>query len=162
MLAYAGLPYGKFNEAVLRDVPVDVFESYKDRLPEPFRKRATHFFTEHQRAVDGVELWKQGDIDRYGKLVFESGRSSIENYESGCPELITMYQIMTETDGIYGGRFSGAGFKGSSVALIDPEKSQDVVEKVSREYLKAYPQLEGKYVARICRSADGVDLGGKE
>ena len=29
----------------------------------------------------GVELWKAGDLDGYGKLVFESGRSSIENYE---------------------------------------------------------------------------------
>lgn len=161
LLAYAGLEYGKFKDTVLRNVPMDVFEEYKDRLPEPFRKRATHYFTEYRRALDGAELWKKGDIEGYGQLVFESGRSSIENYECGCPELIKLYEIMSRTDGIYGGRFSGAGFKGCCMAIVDPEKSNDIVAKVTDEYLKAYPQLEGKYMASVCDSADGVDLGGK-
>ena len=158
LLAFAGLQYGKFKETVLRDVPRDVFEEYKDRLPEPFRKRAIHFFTEYQRAKDGVEYWKAGDIEGYGRLVFESGRSSIENYECGCPELITLYNLMTETDGVYGGRFSGAGFKGCCMALVDPEKEQDVVVHISERYLKSYPALEGKYMAAVCHSADGVKL----
>lgn len=160
LLAYAGLPYGKFKEAVLRDVPRPVFEEYKDRLPEPFRKRATHFFSEFERAQKGVEAWKKGDIEAYGHLVFESGRSSIENYECGCPELITLYENMTRTDGIYGGRFSGAGFKGCCMAIVEPDKAEEIIERVSREYLAAYPQLEGKYMAAVCDSADGVDLSG--
>ena len=158
LLAFAGLPYGKFKETVLRDVPREVFEEYKDRLPEPFGKRATHFFTEYQRAKDGVERWKAGDIEGYGRLVFESGRSSVENYECGCPELITLYNLMTETDGVYGGRFSGAGFKGCCMALVDPEKEQDVVVHISEKYLRTYPGLEGKYMAAVCHSADGVRL----
>lgn len=161
LLAYAGLEYGKFKDTVLRSVPRDVFEEYKDRLPSPFRRRATHFFTEYERAQKGTEAWKAGDIEAYGQLVFESGRSSIENYECGCPELITLYEIMSETDGIYGGRFSGAGFKGCCMAIVDSEKADDVIRVVSEKYLKAYPHLEGKYIAAVCDSADGVDLGGK-
>ena len=160
LLAYAGLPYGKFKEAVLRDVPLPVFEQYKDRLPEPFRKRATHFFTEYERAQKGAEAWKAGDIETYGRLVFESGRSSIDNYECGCPELIKLYEIMTETPGIYGGRFSGAGFKGCCMAIVEPDKAEEIIERVSREYLAAFPELEGKYLAAVCDSADGVDLSG--
>jgi galactokinase/galacturonokinase len=108
----------------------------------------------------GVELRRAGDIEGYGKLVFESGYSSVHNYECGCPELIKLYDIMTETDGIYGGRFSGAGFKGCCMALVDPSKEQDVVAKVSEKYLAAFPELDGKYVAAVCHSADGVDLSG--
>ena len=159
LLAYAGLEYGKFKDTVLRDVPKEVFESYKDRLPEPFKRRATHFFSEYQRAQDGVNYWKAGDIEKYGRLVFESGRSSIDNYECGCPELIKLYEIMTTTPGIYGGRFSGAGFKGCCMALADPAYTEQIIEKVGREYLKAFPDLEGKYMAAVCHSADGVDLG---
>ncbi len=158
LLAYAGLPYGKIMDTRLRDVPENVFNEYGDRLPESFRKRAIHYFTEMARAEAGVEAWKQGDLNTYGRLVFESGRSSIENYECGCPELIALYNIMTETDGIYGGRFSGAGFKGCCMALIDPAKQEEVIEKVSSAYLAAYPKLEGKYSAHICHSADGVQL----
>ena len=32
------------------------------------------------------------------------------------------------------------------------------IDKVSKEYLKAFPALEGKYMATICHSADGLKL----
>ena len=67
-----------------------------------------------------------------------------------------MYELMTKTDGIYGGRFSGAGFKGCCMALIDPAYRESVTESISREYLKQFPELEGKYSVHICQSADGV------
>ena len=75
----------------------------------------------------------------------------------GCP-IRRLYEIRTETDGIYGGRFSGAGFKGCCMALIDPKYKDSILEKVEREYLNAFPQLKGKYSAHICHSADGVKL----
>jgi galactokinase/galacturonokinase len=65
---------------------------------------------------------------------------------------------MTQTEGIYGGRFSGAGFKGCCLAIIDPAYEKSIIEKVTREYLEAFPHLEGKYSAHICESADGVKL----
>ena len=156
LMAYAGIGYGKFEEARLRDVPAEVFAAYGERLPEAFRKRAAHYFAEFARAEAGAEAWRRGDLEEYGRLIFESGRSSIENYECGCPELITMYRIMTETDGIYGGRFSGAGFKGCCMALIDPDKAEEIERGVTARYLKAYPALEGKYSFHVCESADGV------
>ena len=158
LLAYVGMEYGKFIDTRLRDVPVEVFEAYKDHLPENFRKRATHYFTEIVRAEAGAEAWRRGDLDEYGRLIFASGKSSVENYECGCPELITLYNIMTETDGIYGGRFSGAGFKGCCMALIDPDKAEEIERRVTDRYLKAYPELTGKYSFHICQSADGVQL----
>ena len=158
LLAHAGLEYGKFTDTRLRDVPTTVFEQYKDRLPVNFRKRAEHYFSEYRRAEEGAEAWRKGDLEAYGKLIFESGRSSVENYECGCPELITLYNIMTETDGIYGGRFSGAGFKGCCMALVNPDKAEDVLRTVEEKYLKVYPALKGKYLGALCDSADGVKL----
>ena len=156
--AFSGMPYGKFNETYLRDVPREVYEEYKDKLPENWRKRAEHWYSEFDRVEKAVEAWKTGDIETFGRLSFESGRSSIYSWETGSPELIKLYNIMTETDGIYGGRFSGAGFKGCCMALIDPEKEDAVIEKVTREYLAAFPHLEGKYSAHVCVTADGVNL----
>ena len=74
--------------------------------------------------------------------------------------MISLYEILTKTDGVYGGRFSGAGFKGCCMALVDPDKAEDVLAKVEREYLSIYPKLEGKYFGAACMSADGVDLSG--
>ena len=54
LMAYAGMEYGKFGEARLRDVPREVFEEYGERLPENFRKRAAHYFSEIARAEAGA------------------------------------------------------------------------------------------------------------
>ena len=156
LMAFSGYDYGKFNQANARDLSWDIYQEYKDRLPAPWAKRCEHWFTEFRRVEAGAEAWRRGDLEEYGRLSFESGWSSIHNWESGAPEQIRLYEIMRETDGIYGGRFSGAGFKGCCMALIDPEKAESIEEKVTREYLKAFPHLEGKYSFHLCASADGV------
>ena len=156
--AFAGLPYGKFKETNLRDMEPAVFEEYKSRLPENWRKRAEHWYGEFARVVAGAEAWRRGDIEEYGRLSFASGLSSIENWETGSPELKALYDIMTRTDGIYGGRFSGAGFKGCCMALIDPAFRDSILAKVEKEYLEVFPALRGKYMAAICTTADGVSF----
>lgn len=156
--AFSGMEYGKFSETHLREVPRQVYEQYKDKLPEAWRKRAEHWYTEYDRVVQGAEAWRKGDIDAYGKLCFESGKSSIENWETGSQELIALYNTLKQTDGVYGGRFSGAGFKGCCMALIDPAYRESIVETVTKAYLKEFPMLDGKYSVHICHSANGVDL----
>lgn len=158
LMAYAGMDYGKFNEAVLRSVPVEVFNEYRHLLPKNWEKRAEHWYSENERVQRGVEAWRRGDIVEYGRLSFESGRSSIESWETGSDELRTLYEIMTHTDGIYGGRFSGAGFKGCCMALIDPVYAESIEENMRREYLKVFPKLEGKYSFHLCESADGIKI----
>lgn len=156
--AYAGMDYGKFAETNLREVPYEIYLKYKDRLPLNWAKRAEHWYGEYKRVEAGAEAYRRGDIEEFGRLSFESGKSSIVNWETGSPELIRLYDIMTETDGIYGGRFSGAGFKGCCMAIINPEKEASVLETVKREYLKAFPRLADRYSAHVCHTADGVRL----
>ena len=156
--AFAGMEYGKFGEAMARNVPRSVYEQYKDRLPAPWARRCEHWYTEFERVEQGAETWRRGDIETYGRLSFESGWSSIHNWESGAPEQIRLYEIMTQTDGIYGGRFSGAGFKGCCMALIDPAYEESIRREVTAAYLKSFPEMTGKYEVYICESADGLSL----
>ena len=156
--AFAGIEYGKFHQANARNVPFEVYQQYKDRLPLPWQKRCEHWYTEFQRVEAGAEAWRRGDLEEYGRLSFQSGWSSIHNWESGAPEQIKLYEIMTKTDGIYGGRFSGAGFKGCCMALVDPDKIDTIREQVEREYLTAFPEMNGKYSFCECKSADGIGM----
>ena len=153
--AFSGMEYGEFKDSRLRDVPREVFEHYKDRLPSSWRHRAEHYYTEMERVEKGAEAWRAGDIEAYGRLSFESCDSSINNYKTGSDELKAICEIMRETDGVYGGRFSGAGFKGCCMALTDPACRESILERVEREYLKRFPELKGKYSSHICRTADG-------
>lgn len=156
LAAYAGIEYGKFRETNMRDIPLSVYHEFRDRLPQTWMKRAEHWFTEFDRVERGAEAWRRGDIEEYGRLSFESGNSSIYNWETGSPELKTLYDIMTHTDGIYGGRFSGAGFKGCCMALIDPSHEESISQNVTEQYLRVFPELRDKYSVHICESANGV------
>lgn len=142
----------------LRDVSEEKFEEYAGRMPGRFARRARHFFTECDRVTAGVKAWEEGDIEKFGQYVFESCESSMDNYECGSPELISLYRIMRRTPGIYGGRFSGAGFKGACIALVDPEKTDEIRDCVTREYLKEYPQYSDSFEIFFCNPANGVDF----
>ena len=154
--ALAGLEYGKFADTNLREVPREVFDTYQDRLPQTWRRRAQHWYTEQQRVMEGAEAWRRGDLVTYGRLSFESGHSSIHNWETGSPELKALYLLMCRTEGIYGGRFSGAGFKGCCMALIDPAHADQIERTITEAYLRQFPDLRGRYSFHLCHSADGL------
>jgi len=158
MKAFSGMEYGKIQDTYLRDVPQEVYDAYKDKLPETWRRRAEHYYSEMARVQKGAEAWRKGDLEAFGRLSFESGNSSIVNYETGSAELKKLHEIMLETEGIYGGRFSGAGFKGCCMALVNPEYKDKIEFEITKKYLKEFPNLEKGFNIHFCNTADGVEL----
>ena len=158
MLAYMDQPLKPFDKTFLRDIPKAVFEKTRIAMPQRFARRAEHFYSEYRRVRQGVTAWETGNLKLFGKLCFDSCESSIHNYECGSPELIGIYEILRSLPGVYGGRFSGAGFKGCCMALIDPAYREEITAKITEGYLTAFPQLEGKYSVHFCHSADGMIL----
>lgn len=156
--AYEDIPLKELPDTRLRDVTEEVFERHEAMMPKRFAKRARHFYSECDRVTDGAEAWKRGDIRAFGQLMFESCESSMNNYECGSPELIEIYHIMRRTPGIYGGRFSGAGFKGACIALVDPKEEAAIKQYVTEEYLKVYPQYKDSFEIFFCDLSSGVDF----
>jgi galactokinase len=156
LMAFEGMANRPVEETRLRYVKKDIFQRWQHKLPESIAKRAIHYITEYERVDAAVYAYAAGDICRLGEIMFESGHSSIHNWEAGCPEMIALYNIMRETQGIYGGRFSGAGFKGCCIAIANPSCREDILESVSAKYLKLFPLLEGKYSAHVCKTSDGA------
>ena len=95
--------------------------------------------------------WQNGDLPQLRRLVSESGESSIKYYECGSPQLITLYEILRNTPGVYGTRFSGAGFRGCCIALINPAARQSIAEAVHRRYPVAHPAEADKYSIHFCQ-----------
>lgn len=156
LLAYEGLPYSSFADTRLRYVDKTVYNKWKHRLPEQLAKRATHYMTEYERVENAVKAFSDGDINMLGDIMFASGDSTIHQWESGCPEMIALYEAIKSAPGIYGGRFSGAGFKGCCMAISNPLFRDEAIKYVSEKYLSKFPELVGKYEVHICKTADGV------
>ena len=126
MQAYKDQPIKPLDQTFLRDVPHEVYEATRDKMPARFARRAEHFYTEYRRVRKGVTAWESGNMELFGQLIKQSCESSIHNYECGSPELIAIYNSFKDLEGVYGGRFSGAGFKGAVIAFVDPKHKQEV------------------------------------
>jgi galactokinase/galacturonokinase len=143
---------------VLGDLPDAAIEAHAAELPEALRRRALHFLGERRRVLRGAEAWRRGDLVEFGALMFESCRSSIENYETGSAEQIALQAVFERTPGVLGARFSGAGFGGCSVALVEAAAAEDARRRVEREFVRAHPQLEGRARAFLVETEDGARL----
>ncbi len=156
MLAYTDQPLKTFDKTFLRDIPRSTFEKTKIAMPARFARRAEHFYSEYRRVRQGVTAWESGNIKLFGKLSFDSCESSMNNYECGSPELIAIYQIMSKLPGVYGGRFSGAGFKGAVIALVDPEYKESIEKSLTDQYLAKFPEYEETFSVNWVKPDDGA------
>ena len=154
----SGSAISSLRDAKLRDIPVAVFVKHRSQLAGRFTRRADHFFSELERVRAGVDAWKAGDLATFGRLMFESGKSSIDNYECGCPELTTIYDILRSAPGVHGARFSGAGYRGCCVGFIDPSCRAEIERQVDAEYPKRHPERRDSYRTFFSRSAEGASL----
>lgn len=136
----------------LRMVSPECYIELGSRLPAPLDRRARHFFTEMQRVEQGVQAWQRGDLETLGALINESGASSIYNYESGAPHLITLYNLLRDCPGVYGVRFSGGGFRGSCIGLIDPDYRDQIQARIDAEYPLRHPDVAELYSVHFCRT----------
>ena len=156
MLAYTDQPLKTFDKTFLRDIPKATFEKTKIAMPARFARRAEHFYSEYRRVRQGVTAWETGNMKLFGKLSFDSCESSIHNYECGSPELIAIYEIMRSLPGVYGGRFSGAGFKGACIALVDPAYKEEIQKVLTEKYLEQFPEYEKTFKVFWVKPDDGA------
>lgn len=156
MLAYLDQPLKTFDRTFLRDIPKATYDQTRIAMPKRFAKRAEHFYSEYRRVRQGVTAWESGNLKLFGRLTFDSCESSIHNYECGSPELISIYEIMRTLPGVYGGRFSGAGFKGACMALVDPACKEDIEQELTRKYLEKFPEYEQTFKVYFVKPDNGA------
>lgn len=76
----------------------------------------------------------------------------------GSEPLIQLFEILLRAPGVLGARFSGAGFRGCCIALVEAHLATEAASFVTREYLKVQPEL-ASHISRdtavvICESGD--------
>ncbi len=159
--AFEQCPKTPPGKSFLRDIPEEQFARWYHHLPPYLSRRAQHFFGECHRVRESLKYWKQGDIVGFGKLINESCHSSMWFYECGSEELIALSAICGQCDGIYGGRFAGAGFNGAYVALVDSSYEEEIRRVVRSRYLRRFPEHSNTFDIFFCDMADGIMTGRK-
>jgi galactokinase len=142
------------NTKILSDVPREVFDDRKMRLSDNLRKRATHFFTEVKRVHAGAKAWYEANLELFGQLMNQSCQSSINNYEVGSDILIELHELISGMDSVYGSRFSGGGYGGCVVALVQRPAAENICARIAKTFITRHPELPSKVF--IAEMGDGL------
>jgi galacturonokinase len=60
--------------------------------------------------------------------------------------------------GVYGGRFSGAGFRGCCIAFVEAEQADQVCEQIAQQYRVKRPELAKDAPVFVCSTDDGAEI----
>ncbi|XP_052759417.1 galactokinase-like isoform X2 [Galleria mellonella] len=111
--------------------------------------RAQHVIEEIYRTSEVAESLRRNDLDRVGKLFFQSHYSLSKLMEVSCPELDELVEIMKDVPGVLGARMTGGGFGGCVVTLV----KKDQVDNLKRAVVENY---KGNPTFLICQPNDGA------
>lgn len=118
----------------LRDVSMEMLEDSKELVAHIDYLRAKHVVGENERVAAGVAALGNGDIETFGKLMFESHESSRVNFENSCPELDFLVEQAKTIPGCYGARLSGGGFGGISVHLVCVKAADEYCRRLDEAF----------------------------
>jgi galactokinase len=113
----------------LRDVSAEEFEANKDKIDPEAAQRATHVVYEITRVEKGVKLLAEGKLEEFGQFLFDSHKTSREDFENSCTELDIVVEAARDA-GALGARLSGGGWGGSVVALVRAADADSICEKI--------------------------------
>lgn len=146
--------------SLLSDIPAAVWRQHADELhahDAAAALRARHYFGEVERVERGVVAWQAGDWRTLGALMNESCASSSQNYQCGCEQLEVLHRIIVDTPGVYGARWSGAGFGGAEIGFVAPDAfDEKAATSIRTRYLAAFPELEAEFELHLLDLADGL------
>ena len=139
-----------FNIASLSDLKVsDLDQCQKILNDDVLYRRVRHVVSENQRVKDFIDASKVGNVQKMCKLLNESHESLRDDYEVTGEYLDFLHNISLKY-GSLAERMTGAGFGGSSIAVIKKDDFKDFKEKVSKEFYSKYKIKPLIFLADIC------------
>ncbi len=141
----------------LCNLSVEDYEAFKPELTEKFGeavcKRVIHCITEMERVKLSVEALKNNDIEKLGKLLYQSHLSLKEDYEVTGKELDSLVFNAVKHPSCVGARMTGAGFSGCAIALVHKDGFKDFADFVGKNYQEE-TDLQASFFP--CLATDGV------
>jgi galactokinase len=127
----------------LRDVTVGELERERGGLAEIVYRRCRHVITENARVIAAAVALEQGDLQRFGELMYQSHRSLRDDFEVSCAELDALVDITGSVPGVYGSRMTGGGFGGCTISLVQ------------EQHVEAFREAAGQIAAVYVSGAAG-------
>ncbi len=145
----------------LRDVSLEMLDTYGDALSETVLKRCRHVIAENERTQRAVARLKASDLLGFGRLMVASHESLRDDYEVSGRELNLLVEIALRVPGVIGARMTGAGFGGCTVNVVERDAVATLKNAINDEYPNATGLTPEIYVCSAVNGADrlrGIDF----
>ena len=156
--ALLGLMGGLKSASVLSDIPYDIYLTQQKRLPDDLKPWAAHYFSEVIRVEEGTQAWEAGNWDAFGKLMNESSRSTLENYENQSSQSKFLFELTSTYQGVYGAAVNGGGYGGCVVAFVREDFSQIAALEILANYTSKFPELREQAKVYFAESDEGLRM----
>lgn len=133
----------------LRDVTMDMLN--KHVLPQDalVYKRCSYVLEENNRLLAACRYLESGDMQAFGKKMYESHEGLSKKYEVSCKELDFLVDQVKGNKDVLGARMMGGGFGGCTINLVKEGAVDELIETVTNAYKKTM-QLDAKaYITKI-------------
>ena len=141
----------------LRDVTPNMLEDAADKLSILELSRARHVINECFRVKQAAEILRNGNMEKFGQLLYDSHESSRVNFENSTPELDYLVELAKSIPGCIGARLSGGGFGGITIHLVQAGEAENYCRRVCTAY-KAQTGIDAEHF--ICSIGDGATVTG--
>jgi galactokinase len=123
-----------------RDISLEQVEAC---LVSKVYQRCKYVVEEMQRVQLAVQDLAKGDMQAFGKKMFETHTGLSKLYEVSCPELDFLVEAVSNNENVLGARMMGGGFGGCTINII----KKSAVEEISKELTASYAQKMHKELA---------------
>ena len=133
----------------LRDVTIEMLKQYVQPYNELIYKRCSYVLEENERLLIACDYLENGNLQAFGKKMYESHEGLSKKYEVSCKELDFLVAQVQNNPAVLGARMMGGGFGGCTINLVKEEAVNTLVEQVTEAYKKDL-HLEAKaYITNI-------------
>lgn len=136
----------------LRDVSMAEWSKCRERMDDLPSRRSAHVIGESERVEKGNDFLRRGEIEAFGKLMFASHESSINNFENSCEELDWIVSS-ARSAGALGARLSGGGFGGSAVVMTKQDSIEDIISSLRKDFAAKYDRIPEIQIIRASGAA---------
>ena len=136
-----------------RDISIEQVEASlasKDVNGSKVYQRCKYVVEEMQRVQLAVRDLAKGDMQAFGKKMFETHTGLSKLYEVSCPELDFLVEAVSNNENVLGARMMGGGFGGCTINII----KKSAVEEITKELTASYAQVMHKELAMYITSIE--------
>ena len=112
-------------------------------------QRCKYVVEEIARVQLAVKDLQKGDMQAFGKKMFETHEGLSKLYEVSCPELDFLVNAVSHNENVLGARMMGGGFGGCTINIIKTTAVVEITKALTARYTKVMQKELSHYITSI-------------